>query len=298
MAQSSSPPPALDPIVNDTVVEVDDDDSAFGDSMSQSDWTSVTSSIYKGVFEHGRRYQALKQDEYCIPIDSQQYESAMNNHLATLLHDQDEENQFFRAPINLEGGQILDIGCGEGQWALDVADSYPGLTVQAVDLHPSPQPWTAPNCLFEVDDVTKPWTWTQKFDLVHMRWMVGSFTDEEWKDVYRKAYAQLKLGGWIEHTEYDLDLKCDDHSIEPGSTMAAWVPLLNACAERMGRRVQLTGTMLADIEEAGFTNVHVQQKKFPIGNWARDPVYKEIGLHEVSPTAYVLYLLTCLHSSR
>lgn len=121
-----TPEPAIEPVVDGTVVEVDYTDSAIGGSNSQSDWTSVTSSIYRGVFEHGRRYQALKEGEYWSPADDQQYESVANNHLAVLLYDQMEENQFFRSPINLEGSQILDIGCGEGQWALDVADTYTG----------------------------------------------------------------------------------------------------------------------------------------------------------------------------
>lgn len=131
-AQPSSPPadnitlPAHDLVANDPFVEVDNDDSAFGGSTSQSDWTSVTSSIYKGVIENGRRYQSLKQGEYWSPADDQQFESVANNHLALLLHDQNEENLYFRSPIDLEEAQILDVGTGNGAWAMDVGDRYPG----------------------------------------------------------------------------------------------------------------------------------------------------------------------------
>lgn len=132
-SQSPSPPAettstsAIEPVIdNDDVVEVDDNDSALGGSNSQSDYTSVASSIYKGVFEHGRRYRTLREGEYFNPVDDQQFESAANNHLSILLADQREKNQFFRSPINLESAQILDIGSGEGQWALDVADAYSG----------------------------------------------------------------------------------------------------------------------------------------------------------------------------
>lgn len=124
MASPTAPVLAAAPLTDDAVVEVDDDDSALGGSASQSDWTSVASSIYKGVFEHGRRYQALREGEYIMPVDDQQYESAANNHLAALLHDQNEETQFFRSLINVEGAQILDVGCGAGQSAMDVVDTY------------------------------------------------------------------------------------------------------------------------------------------------------------------------------
>lgn len=58
-----------------------------------------------------------------------------------------------------------------------------------------------PNCALEVDDVLKPWVWTPKFDLVHLRWMLGSFTPEEWDGLYKQAYENLIPGGWIEQVE-------------------------------------------------------------------------------------------------
>lgn len=32
-------------------------------------------------------------------------------------------------------------------------------TMNGVNLYPPPAPWVPPNCVFEVDDVTKDWTW-------------------------------------------------------------------------------------------------------------------------------------------
>lgn len=62
------------------------------------------------------------------------------------------------------------------------------VTVHGVDLSPPPETWVPPNCIFEVDDVTKPWTWTEKFDLIHMRYLLGSFTDQQWEQIYQQAY--------------------------------------------------------------------------------------------------------------
>ena len=39
-----------------------------------------------------------------------------------------------------------------------------------------------------VDDVLKPWMHTVKMNLIHMRLMLGSFTDSQWKSVYKQAY--------------------------------------------------------------------------------------------------------------
>lgn len=39
--------------------------------------------------------------------------------------------------------------------------------------------------------------------------------------------------------------------------------------------------MRAGIEKAGFINVHERTFKFPLGDWARHPVYKEAGARNV-----------------
>lgn len=51
-----------------------------------------------------------------------------------------------------------------------------------------------PNCFREVEDVVKEWTWSRKFDLIYMRFMLGAFSDDEWKEVYSKAYDSLNPG--------------------------------------------------------------------------------------------------------
>lgn len=61
-------------------------------------------------------------------------------------------------------------------------------TVRGVDLFPPPVTWMPPNCVFEVDDVTKEWTWHEPFDFIHMRLMLGAFTPDEWDDVYKQCY--------------------------------------------------------------------------------------------------------------
>ena len=60
--------------------------------------------------------------------------------------------------------------------------------VHGVDLFPPQTSFVPPNCFLEVEDVGKEWTWKEKFDLIHMRLMLGAFTDSEWEDLYRKCY--------------------------------------------------------------------------------------------------------------
>lgn len=45
-----------------------------------------------------------------------------------------------------------------------------------------------PNCILEVDNIAEEWTWNEPQDLIHMRIMIGSFSDAEWKRVYKQCY--------------------------------------------------------------------------------------------------------------
>lgn len=70
----------------------------------------------------------------------------------------------------------------------DVADMFPNATVRGVDLFPPPVTWMPPNCVIEVDDILEEWTWREKFDLIHMRNMLGSFDQREWDRVYQQCF--------------------------------------------------------------------------------------------------------------
>lgn len=110
------------------------------------------------------------------------------NHFTSLIMRSEEDNLLFASPVQ-NPKQILDIGTGSGMfsddsrvflrnmltpclcvgaWAMDVADKYPDATVHGIDLFPPPHNWVPPNCVLEVEDVSKEWTWRQKFDLIHM----------------------------------------------------------------------------------------------------------------------------------
>lgn len=169
--------------------------------------------------------------------------------------------------------------------------------VYGVDLSPPPVTWMPPNCHLQVDDVLQDWTFRQHFDLIHMRLMLGAFTDNEWRDVYRKAYDNIKPGGWIEQVELDVRVMADDSSLRPDSLIAEWGNNFLGCAERAGRPLSTQLTMKAQIEEAGFVDVQEHLYKCPIGGWPRNKVLKDAGrINFVQWTAglegWAMFLLT------
>ncbi|KAJ5593165.1 hypothetical protein N7537_010069 [Penicillium hordei] len=243
----------------------------------QSETTSIASTIAKGRLENGRRYQAMKEDDYWSPSDEQQFEAFELGHVVFLVLDHDRENPLHHAPIGKSPKHILDIGTGKGTWAVDMADIYPSATVRGVDIFPPPVTWMPPNCILEVDDILRDWTWREPFDFIHMRLMLGAFTPGEWDQLYKQCYDSLTPGGWIEQMELDVRVYSDDGTLQEGGTLATWGDNFIGCSERAGRSLLTQETMQGAMEKAGFVDIQEKLYKIPLGPWPKDKVLKEAG---------------------
>ncbi|RDW73348.1 hypothetical protein BP6252_07255 [Coleophoma cylindrospora] len=278
--------------------EGDERDSSFGDEDDwHSDTTSLASSIVKGRLENGRKYQSLREGEYWGPSDDKQFETMALSHLMYMILDSQQPNNLFHSPIGPNPQNILDIGTGDGTWAVEVADMFPSATVYGVDLYPPPAPWVPPNCIFQVDDVTREWTFRTKFDMIHMRELIGAFSPTELDKVYQSIYDNLQPGGWFEQLEADVRILSDDGSIKEDNVLAQWGPNFLACGERMGRPINAQETMRASFEKAGFTNIQEKLYKCPIGGWAKHKIYKDAGRvskehWKAGLEGWAMYLLT------
>ncbi|CAI7652202.1 unnamed protein product [Penicillium discolor] len=268
----------------------------YVDSDFASETTSLSSSVYRGVFENGRRYQTVREGASWFPSDEQQFESLEAGHLLCILQDADTDNPLYQAPLK-DPKQILDIGTGRGNWAIDVADMFPNATVRGVDLFPPPGDWLPPNCIMEVDDVLQEWTWRQPFDLIHMRQLIGAFTPVEWDGLFAQCYENLTPGGWIEQIEGDPRIYCSDSSMPPDSSMVQFTEAVFRAGQEWNHPLDTLDTMRTAMEKAGFVNIHEKSYRWPVGPWARDPILKEVGrLHYHQWTAgmegWGMYLLT------
>ena len=114
----------------------------------------------------------------------------------------------------LDGAQrVLDLACGPGGWALQVASEYPGLEVTGVDINRRVIDYARSrargrgisNARFERMDITEPLAFPpQTFDLVNARFVHTVLLQEDWLPFLRECRRILRPGGIIRLTEAEV----------------------------------------------------------------------------------------------
>jgi SAM-dependent methyltransferase len=168
----------------------------------------------------------------------------------------------YAAPVG-EPAAILDVGCGTGRWALEMAERFPHARVAGVD-HALPGALAAPgarpvNLAFVAADVVEGLPFADAaFDFVHMRLVLGALPAARWPMVARELVRVTRLGGWVELVEGDLARGGGPAQ----ETLNDWImraSLAHGANPRLGARV---GDLLRD---TGLSNVEVRALTLPIG---------------------------------
>ncbi|KAH9240892.1 hypothetical protein K456DRAFT_1744696 [Colletotrichum gloeosporioides 23] len=212
-----------------------------------SSTASVSSSILDYRRENGRTYHRYKDGKYNLPNDDREMDRLDLQHHMFLLSFNDKLGT---APPNDPGakvGRVLDVGTGTGIWAMDFGDAHP-----------------------EAD------TFSQPFDYIHSRLMNSAVSD--WKGYVQKCFENLKPGGYLELIEVDPFLNCDDGTLKPDHSVMKTLMLLMEAAQKLGAAYQDPKELKSMMIEAGFTDVIMQQLKWPTNPWPKEKRYKELGM--------------------
>ena len=111
--------------------------------------------------------------------------------------------------------------------------------------------------------------------MIHERFLVGSISS--FPDFYKKVYAALKPGGWIELSEMETGIFSDDGTVPEDSACNQWWELLRESFARMGKAIIPVKDYEPLLKNAGFVNVQWQVMKRPNNDWPKDPRMKDIG---------------------
>ena len=209
------------------------------------------------LFSLGERHY-VEDAPYMFPKDDQEIHRLDLQHyvLRFLLHEN------YLAPLQAPG-RILDVGCGTGRWAIEMANAFPSAEIVGLDIiKPTLTVSQRPkNVLFLQRDILKGLPFTEHiFDYVHMRFLTGALPATNFQGVINELNRVTRLGGWIELAEpgilYNAGAGLD--------TLWTW---LLEFARRRGIDPTVSNRLDDFLTKAGFVNVSKQEVHFPVGEY-------------------------------
>ncbi len=132
----------------------------------------------------------------------------------------------------------LDVACGPGAWACELAYQYPDMQVTGIDISQTMIRYAQEmarvqrldNAHFQVMDVTKPLAFSDgSFDLVNARFMIGFMGKNDWPYVVKEFARVTRPGGIIRLIENE------DGGVSNSSALEKSNHLFTRASYRTGR---------------------------------------------------------------
>lgn len=179
------------------------------------------------------------------------------------------------------GERILDIGCGPGEWALEVAQRFPESQITGIDISELMTTYARSlveslqltNVRFQVMDARQPLTFPDaSFDFVNIRFIVGFMSTAIWPRILHECFRILRPGGIIS--------LCEPESLGTTTSLSlAQYNLLLTQAQRQagqcfapfGEQMGISAVQPRLLREAGFQQV--QQAAYVINYSAGTPAH-------------------------
>jgi ubiquinone/menaquinone biosynthesis C-methylase UbiE len=114
--------------------------------------------------------------------------------------------------VPADGQTLLDLACGPGEWAMQVARDYPNCQVIGVDISERMIAYARSrarmqrlsNVQFEIADVHEPLAFPDNsLDLVHARFLVSFLSVADWPKFLAECFRVLRPAGVMCSTEFE-----------------------------------------------------------------------------------------------
>ncbi|KAG2232050.1 hypothetical protein INT48_009398 [Thamnidium elegans] len=157
-----------------------------------------------------------------------------------------------------DGMTIVDVGTGNGIWALEMASEQLNCKVIGLDLRPPAEQQGKPkNLNYHEADITETWPLeSESVDYIFQRNMGQSIQKDQWPHVLNEMLRVLKPGGTIELVEADL------WHHNPGPVQRAFDEFYQQQCTELGLDFAFTEVIEKELDSIGFSELDLQLKQF------------------------------------
>ncbi|RAQ94523.1 class I SAM-dependent methyltransferase [Thermogemmatispora tikiterensis] len=206
----------------------------------------------------GRRY--LDEQPYVLPKDLQEINRLDFQHyvLRAIL------KRNYLAPLR-QPRQILDVGCGTGQWAYELAREYPQATVVGLDVEEAKNSTAPPpNYRFVSGDILKGLPFPDhSFDFVHQRLLHSALPLTAWPGAVKELARVTAPGGWVEL----LELNPEVIPSGPAGQRLRQIILQLVALRGLDAEGVVARSLDLYLAEAGLVEVERHVVEVPLGDW-------------------------------
>ncbi len=212
----------------------------------------------------------------------------ITNNMGGLLPEQDDISGLH---------DVLDIACGPGGWACDLAFKSPDIQVAGIDISSKMVEYARAtasaqrlnNVQFRVMDALRPFDFPDNsFDLVNARFLVAFMPRTAWPKLLEECVRITRPGGIIRLTEFD------EPATTNGAAFAHWmtltfraIQLAGLCISPDGHNFGVTPLLRRFLLNAGCQNIEQMSHciDFSFGTPAFDSMYRncEVAFLQVQP---------------
>ncbi|HLI06466.1 MAG TPA: methyltransferase domain-containing protein [Ktedonobacteraceae bacterium] len=159
---------------------------------------------------------------------------------------------------------ILDIACGPGAWALDMAQAFPQMQVTGIDISrlmveyakAQAREKNLHNASFQVMDALNPLEFADNsFDLVNARFITGFMSKAAWPLLVRECMRVLRPGGILRLTECESPLTNSKGSERMYELLAQALARTERIFSVDGRHIGITPVLGRLLHDAGFAAI-------------------------------------------
>lgn len=162
---------------------------------------------------------------------------------------------------------LLDIACGPGGWALEVARAYPQMHVIGVDISQTMIRYADAladsrgygNIQFGIMDVTKTLDFpNNSFDFVNARLLAGFMPKNGWPQLLQECMRVLRPGGIVCLTEWEFTVTNSLAQEKLNAMLTRAGTIMKRSFSLDGRSVGITPLLDRFLKNVGFTNINQQ----------------------------------------